>query len=186
MGPSRLFRSIAVLCLFLTLSLLRTSTPRLWAELASAVSEFAQAVGDLAASELGKYVSHLLETLAELERKAETESAHARADQVTMLSTTEEYMRLVNSVRASVMNRFYSIPRVDLSAHHRWQLVRRCERITWQNAYANLHRVKHAHRDERNRAQGKAAAQKAITLDNCAVVGGTTRASANARREAEI
>jgi hypothetical protein len=47
------------------------------------VSEFAQAVGDLAASYLGKYVSHLLETLAELERKAETESAQARADQAS-------------------------------------------------------------------------------------------------------
>ena len=108
--PSKLFRSIAVVCLFLTLSLLRTST--LWTELASAVGEFAQTVSDLAASDLGKSVSHSLEALAELERKAqETESAQARADQATLLSTADEYARLVNSVRVSVMNRFYSMPR---------------------------------------------------------------------------
>jgi Vps5 C terminal like len=108
--PSRLFQSIVVVCLFLTLSLLRTST--LWTELASAVGEFAQTVSDLAASDLGKSVSHSLEALADLERKAqETESAQARADQATVLSTADEYARLVNSVRVSTMNRFYSMPR---------------------------------------------------------------------------
>jgi sorting nexin-1/2 len=74
------------------------------------VGEFAQTVSDLAASDLGKSVSHSLEALAELERKAqETESAQARADQATLLSTADEYARLVNSVRVSVMNRFYSM-----------------------------------------------------------------------------
>jgi len=110
--PSKLFRSIAVVCLFLTLSLLLS--PTLWTELASAVGEFAQTVSDLAASDLGKSVSRALEALAELERKAqETESAQARADQATLLSTADEYARLVNSVRVSVMNRFYSysVPR---------------------------------------------------------------------------
>ena len=76
------------------------------------MGEFAQTVSDLAASDLGKSVSHSLEALAELERKAqETESAQARADQATLLSTADEYARLVNSVRVSVMNRFYSMPR---------------------------------------------------------------------------
>jgi sorting nexin-1/2 len=76
------------------------------------VGEFAQTVSDLAASDLGKSVSHSLEALAELERKAqETESAQARADQATLLSTADEYARLVNSVRVSVMNGFYSMPR---------------------------------------------------------------------------
>jgi sorting nexin-1/2 len=75
------------------------------------VGEFAQTVSDLAASDLGKSVSHSLEALAELERKAqETESAQARADQATLLSTADEYARLVNSVRVSVMNQFYSMP----------------------------------------------------------------------------
>ena len=67
------------------------------------MGEFAQTVSDLAASDLGKSVSHSLEALAELERKVqETESAQARADQATLLSTADEYARLVNSVRVSV------------------------------------------------------------------------------------
>lgn len=76
------------------------------------MGEFAQTVSDLAASDLGKSVSHSLEALADLERKAqETESAQARADQATLLSTADEYARLVNSVRVSAMNRFYLMPR---------------------------------------------------------------------------
>ena len=71
-------------------------------ELAGAVGEFAQTVGDLAASDLGKSLSHSLGALAELERKAqETESTQARADQASLLSTADEYARLVNSVRVS-------------------------------------------------------------------------------------
>jgi sorting nexin-1/2 len=72
------------------------------AELASAVGEFAQTVGDLGASDLGQSLSQSLEALAELERKAqETVSAQARADQATLLSTADEYARLINSVRVS-------------------------------------------------------------------------------------
>jgi sorting nexin-1/2 len=69
------------------------------------VGEFAQTVSDLTTSDLGKSLLHSLEALAELERKAqETESAQARADQVTLLSTADEYARLVNSVRVSAIN----------------------------------------------------------------------------------
>lgn len=76
------------------------------------MGEFAQTVSDLASSDLGKSVSHSLEALAELERKAqETESAQARADQATLLSTADEYARLVNSVRVRFTNWLYSIPR---------------------------------------------------------------------------
>ena len=71
-------------------------------DLASAVGEFAQTVNDLATSDLGKPLSQSLGALAELERKAqETESAQARADQASLLSTADEYARLVNSVRVS-------------------------------------------------------------------------------------
>ncbi len=71
-------------------------------ELAGAVGEFAQTIGDLASSDLGKSLSHSLGALAELERKAqETESTQARADQASLLSTADEYARLVNSVRVS-------------------------------------------------------------------------------------
>lgn len=83
-----------------------------WTELASAVGEFAQIVSELAASDLGKSLSHSLEALAELERKAqETESAQAREDQVTLLSTADEYARLVNSVRVSTIGAFMREPR---------------------------------------------------------------------------
>jgi sorting nexin-1/2 len=113
-------------------------------ELASATGEFAQTVSDLAASDLGKSVSHSLEALAELERKAqETESAQTRADQTTLLSTADEYARLVSSVRMA----FSSRVRVYNA---------------WQNADAELRRVKQAH--ERNRAQGKTAPEKTDRL----------------------
>jgi len=106
-------------------------------ELASAVGEFAQIANDLSASDLGKSVSHSLEALAELERKAqETESAQAREDQATLLSTADEYARLVSSVRMAFSSR--------VRVYH-----------AWQNADAELRRVKQAH--ERNRAQGKIA-----------------------------
>jgi sorting nexin-1/2 len=81
----------------------------IWIELASAVGEFAQTVSDIAASDLGKSLSHSLEALAELERKVqETESAQARADQATLLSTADEYARLVNSVRVSAITAYYT------------------------------------------------------------------------------
>ena len=66
------------------------------------MGEFAQTVSDLASSDLGKSLSHSLAALAELERKAqETESTQARADQASLLSTADEYARLINSVRVS-------------------------------------------------------------------------------------
>ena len=142
----------------------------LWTELASAIGEFAQTVSDLAASDLGKSVSHSLEALAELERKAqETESAQARADQATLLSTADEYARLVNSVRVRMpsMTGFWS------GCHGRFAYLSVCSsqmafssrvRVyhAWQNADAELRRVKQAH--ERSRAQGKAAPEKTDRL----------------------
>jgi sorting nexin-1/2 len=81
----------------------------IWIELASAVGEFVQTVSDIATSDLGKSLSHSLEALAELERKVqETESAQARADQATLLSTADEYARLVNSVRVSAITANYT------------------------------------------------------------------------------
>ncbi|KAI9458113.1 Vps5-domain-containing protein [Russula earlei] len=104
-------------------------------ELASAVGEFAQTVSDLAASDLGKSLSHSLEELAELERKAQQiESAQMRADQATLLSTADEYARLVNSVRMAFSSR--------VRVYH-----------AWQHADAELRQLKNAH--ERNRVQGK-------------------------------
>src|SRR6266850_2070607 len=100
-----------------------------WIELASAVGEFAQTVSDIAASDLGKSLSHSLEALDELERKAqETESAQARADQATLLSTADEYARLVNSVRVSAITAIIREPRMLTWYYpHRWPSVRVCE-----------------------------------------------------------
>ena len=68
------------------------------------MGEFAQAVSELATSDLGQSLSQSLEALAELERKAqEAGSAQARADQAAFLSTADEYARLVNSVRVSTI-----------------------------------------------------------------------------------
>ncbi len=100
--------------------------------MASATGEFAQTISDLAGSDLGKSVSHSLEALAELERKAQdTESAQARADQATLLATADECTRLVNSVQVGIMSQLYpSSTGVGLSVHHRWRLVRVCECTT--------------------------------------------------------
>ncbi|KAF8498602.1 Vps5-domain-containing protein [Russula emetica] len=127
--------------------------------LASAVGEFAQTVSDLAASDLEI-------SLAELERKAqETESVQARADQATLLSTADEYARLVNSVRMT-----FSSP---VRVYH-----------AWQNADADLRRVKQAH--ERNRAQGKVAAEKGDRLRHSySQIGEAERRVLDAKQEFE-
>ncbi len=96
------------------------------------MGEFAQTVSDLGASDLGKSLSHSLEALAELERKAqETESAQARADQATLLGTADEYARLVNSVRVNAITAFYArATDADSYVPHRWRSVRACECTT--------------------------------------------------------
>ncbi|KAI9451695.1 hypothetical protein BJY52DRAFT_1190818 [Lactarius psammicola] len=67
------------------------------------MGELAQTVGDMAAPDFGRSLSHSLDALAELKRIAqETEYAQARADQASLLSTADEYARLVNSVRLSL------------------------------------------------------------------------------------
>jgi len=145
------------------------------------------AVSDLAASDLGKSVSHSLEALADLERKAqETEPAQAGADQATMLNTVGEYARLVNSVQ-------------------RWRLVRVCEctthgRMPMQISAASSRRtsaivlkakVAAENGDRLRHSYSQIGEVHLFTLyisrcgphtRNCAVVGGTTRA----RREAGI
>jgi Vps5 C terminal like len=126
---SRQHNGVSFYCLPLTWHIL---TRR--AELASVVGEFAQIVSDLAASDLGQPLSQLLEALAELEHKAqETESSQARADQATLLSTADEYARLVNSVRVSMtaLTIEYEHPRRFGSFLHRWRLVRVCECIMY-------------------------------------------------------
>lgn len=145
-----------------------------WTELASATGEFAQTVSDLAASDLGKSVSHSLEALAELERKAqETESAQARADQATLLSTADEYARLVSSVRVSVCP--HGTLTCLLHHHHRWRLVRACEctmrtRTQKQSSVASSRRTNATARRARPRLK-KQTVSDTHTLKSATCVG---------------
>ncbi|KAJ7281472.1 Vps5 C terminal like-domain-containing protein [Mycena rebaudengoi] len=104
-------------------------------ELATAIAEFAQTVTDLSSSDVGKQLSHSLAGLAENERKAQDlQSLQSEQDVVTLLSTVDEYARLINSVRLAFNSR--------IRTYH-----------SWRAADADLLRVKQTH--ERNRAQGR-------------------------------
>ncbi|KAI0923926.1 hypothetical protein AcW1_006742 [Taiwanofungus camphoratus] len=105
------------------------------AELSAATGEFAQTIGDLASSEVGTPLSSSFAGLAEVERKAqELQSMQSQEDMVTIMSTVDEYARLINSVRLAFSSR--------IRTYH-----------AWQNADGNLKRVKQAH--EASRAQGR-------------------------------
>ncbi|KAJ7180714.1 Vps5 C terminal like-domain-containing protein [Mycena filopes] len=110
-------------------------------ELSATVAEFAVTVADLSASDVGKQLAHSLAGLAEVERKAQDlQSSQAEQDVVTLLSTVDEYARLINSVRLAFNSR--------IRTYH-----------SWRAADADLLRVKQAH--ERNRAQGRAGGERA-------------------------
>ena len=69
-------------------------------ELSVATGEFAQNVSDLAASDVGRQLAQSLSGLAEVERKAEElQTTQADQDVATLMSTADEYARLINSVR---------------------------------------------------------------------------------------
>ncbi|KAI0666816.1 Vps5 C terminal like-domain-containing protein [Trametes maxima] len=104
-------------------------------EVAATAGEFAQTIADLAACDVGKSLSASLIGLAEVERKAQDlQSVQAHEDMVTILSTADEYARLINSVRLAFSSR--------VRVYH-----------AWKNADANLQRTKQTH--ENNRAQGR-------------------------------
>jgi len=114
-----------------------------------------QTVSELATLDLGKSLLHYLEALAEFERKAqETESAQACADLAVLLSTADEYARLVNSVQVSAMTAL-----ITRATHADWfsPQVAFSSRVrmyhAWQSAEAELRRLKQSH--ERNCTQGK-------------------------------
>lgn len=66
--------------------------------------EFAQAISDLAASDVGIQLSQSLSGLADVERKAQDlQTIQSDQDMVTILATSEEYSRLINSVRVSLL-----------------------------------------------------------------------------------
>ncbi|KAF6761621.1 protein transporter [Ephemerocybe angulata] len=104
-------------------------------ELSLTIGEFAQAVGDLSASDVGKQLSVALGELAEVERKAQDlQSTQSEEDCSTLMATVDEYARLINSVRAAFSSRI----RVYYA---------------WKTAENDLLRTKQNH--ERNRISGR-------------------------------
>ncbi|KAI0343027.1 Vps5-domain-containing protein [Trametopsis cervina] len=107
------------------------------AELSLAAGEFAQTIADLATSDvgLGTQLAESLEGLAVVERKVqELQEKQSNEDTMGIMSTADEYARLISSVRLAFSSR--------VRMYH-----------LWQNADANVRRVKQTH--ETNRAQGR-------------------------------
>lgn len=70
------------------------------AELSVSIGEFAQNIGELASSDVGQQLAQSLSGLAEVEQKAqEIQAIQADQDVTTLMSTADEYARLINSVR---------------------------------------------------------------------------------------
>ncbi|TDL23588.1 Vps5-domain-containing protein [Rickenella mellea] len=110
------------------------------AELATAIGEFAQTVGDLSTSDLGKQLAHSLSTMSDVEKKAQDlQQIQAQEDVATFMSIAEEYARIINSVRNAFSSRI------------------RCYNL-WQNADSEVRRVKQAH--EKARSQGRIPADR--------------------------
>ncbi|KAI0741589.1 Vps5 C terminal like-domain-containing protein [Daedaleopsis nitida] len=131
------------------------------AEVAAAAGEFAQTVADLAACDVGGQLSASLSGLAEVEQKIqEMQSIQATQDVVTILSTADEYARLINSVRLAFSSRvrMYNV---------------------WQSADAHLRRTKQTH--ETNRSQGRLGADQLSR--SLAIVGEAERRSLEAKQE---
>ncbi|TFY66263.1 hypothetical protein EVG20_g4834 [Dentipellis fragilis] len=106
-----------------------------FAELSASIGEFAQTIQDLVASDVGRSLQQSLSGLAEVERNAQDlESEQSQQDMVTILSTADEYARLINSVRMAFSSR--------IRLYH-----------VWEKADADRRRVKTEH--ERNRSQGR-------------------------------
>ena len=69
-------------------------------ELSTATGEFAQNLGELASSDVGKQLSRSLAGLAEVQRKAQDlQVIQSDQDMATLMATADEYSRLINSVR---------------------------------------------------------------------------------------
>ncbi|KAF8555974.1 Vps5-domain-containing protein [Imleria badia] len=105
------------------------------ADLASATGEFATAVGELSASDLGEQLQQTLGALANVQQvAAEGQSVQSQQDMMTLMSTADEYSRLINSVRLAFNSRVRTY-------------------TSWQTADAEVRRARQIH--ERARAQGR-------------------------------
>ena len=99
-------------------------------ELATVTGEFAQTVSDLASSDVGTQLSQSLSGLADVERKSqELQTIQSDQDMITILATSDEYSRLINSVRVSLFERERNTPEVLIHLLS-WHLRREFGRIT--------------------------------------------------------
>ncbi|KAL4248104.1 hypothetical protein ABKN59_007781 [Abortiporus biennis] len=104
-------------------------------ELSIATADFAQTLTELSTSDIGKNLSAAIAGLAEVERKAQDlQSIQSQDDMITIMSTADEYARLINSVRLAFNSR--------IRTYH-----------AWQNADSNVKKVKQQH--EANRSGGR-------------------------------
>ncbi|KAI0073528.1 Vps5-domain-containing protein [Panus rudis PR-1116 ss-1] len=133
------------------------------AELSQAISEFAQTLAELGSSDdgLGQQLAHSLTGLAEVERKAEEIQKIQSAEDVrTVMSTADEYARLIHSVRLAFSSR--------IRVYH-----------NMQSAEANVRKAKQMH--EANRGQARnGTSQISSTL---ALVADAERRSLDAKTE---
>ncbi|KAL7415878.1 Vps5 C terminal like-domain-containing protein, partial [Mrakia frigida] len=75
-------------------------------DLAVATSDFAEAIASLAASDLSKQLSHALERLADIGRRSrDVHEDNAKGDVRTFMTTADEYIRLIASVRLAFASR---------------------------------------------------------------------------------
>ncbi|KAG6330139.1 hypothetical protein ID866_8949 [Astraeus odoratus] len=104
-------------------------------ELAVATKEFAAAISELSASELGPQLKESLSTLADVEHVVEeAQNTQSQQDMITLMSTADEYARLVNSVRMAFNSRIRTY-------------------TSWQHADAEVRRARQMH--DRAKAQGR-------------------------------
>ena len=74
--------------------------------MAVAIGEFALAIGELSGSDLGQPLSQALAVLSDVEKKAQDlQHEQAQEDIATFMSTAEEYVRIIGSVRVGIKNR---------------------------------------------------------------------------------
>lgn len=105
------------------------------AELASATKDFATSVSELSGSDLRPHLKECLATLSNVEMAvAEAQDVQSQQDVITLMSTADEYWRLVSSVRTAFNSR--------VRTH-----------ANWQHADAEVRRARQMH--ERAKAQGR-------------------------------
>ncbi|KAI6041276.1 Vps5 C terminal like-domain-containing protein, partial [Pisolithus marmoratus] len=105
------------------------------AELSAATNEFATTVSELSTSELGPQLKRSLAALADVKHVvAEAQNAQSQQDVITLMSTADEYARLIGSVRMAFNSRIRTY-------------------TNWQNTDAEVRRARQMH--DRAKAQGR-------------------------------